>query len=181
MVLCLIQADAQAVNIWRAESLSALAATQDYTDLRTNHVVDLTRHNFTRLLASFPKLFEPNKAIKRFHDQVMVPAASIVSKLQGLASVYRLDMLSMYFSGCEPLTKEDLKKVTAIDSETGKTLKPGNAVLSNKEGVIGYFILALEPSVVRENEGASGVYLRQETWLVKLDHGRGSRGLNCDC
>ncbi len=40
----------------------------------------------------FRNFFGQKGAMCRLHDQVTVPATTIVSKLQGLASAYRLDM-----------------------------------------------------------------------------------------
>ena len=44
-----------------------------------------------------------------------------------------------------------------------------SATVSDREGFIGRFVLSLEPSLHRVNEGTSDTDLRQETWLVSLD------------
>lgn len=169
VVLCLNISDSQSINIWRAETMSALAATQEYTDLRDTQVFQWTWDLFQSLSAIFPNLFR-GEAVQRFHHQVTMPATTMVSKLQGLASAYSFDMVRSTLFNWQPLTRDDLKKVIAIDFETGKTLKPSRATVSDREGVIGVFILPLEPSLYRMNEGVGDTSLRQATWLVKVDH-----------
>lgn len=171
---CLTISDSRTINIWRAETLSALAVTQAYTDLREAQIIQCTSNLFEDLSAFFPNLFGRGTAMQEFHDQVTVPAMTIVSKLQGSAPAYRLDMFDNISFKCERFTRDDLNNVTAIDLETRKTLKPGSAIVSGREGVVGDLILPLEPSLHRVNEGASDTDLRRETWLVRLDHGLGS-------
>ena len=172
---CLMISDPQTVNIWRAETLSALAATQECTDLREEQIIRWTPDLYKDLSVFFPNFFGREEAMKRFHDQVTVPAMTIVSKLQGLASAYVLNMVSKNLLNCERVTREDLKTVVAIDLETGRTLKPSSVVVSDREGFIGEFVLSLEPSLHRANEGMSDTNLRRETWLVRLDYALGSR------
>ena len=173
--LGLILSDSQKINIWRAETFSALGATQEYKDLRETQSIRWTRRLFKDLSASFPNLFGPEEVMKRFHDQVTIPATALVSRLQGLASPYRLGMVEKNMLNCQRIAKNDLSKIIAIDLETGRTLKPGSAIISDREGVIGDLLLSLEPSLHRVNEGMSETDLRQETWLVRLDHAQGNR------
>lgn len=175
LVLCLTVSDSQTINIWRAETMSALGVTQEYKDLKEKQSIQWTKTLFESLSASYPNFFGREKAMKEFHNQVTIPATTIVSQLQGVASPYRLDMVEKDFLDYKPFTKDDLRRVIAIDLETGRTLKPGSAVVSDKEGIIGEFVLPLEPSLHRVNEGMSEIDLRQETWLVRLDHALGSR------
>ena len=167
--------DSQKINIWRAETLSALGATQEYKDLRETQSIQWTRRLFKGLSAIYPNLFGPEKVMKRFHDQVTVPATALVSQLQELASPYRLGMTERNMLNRQRLTRNDLSKLVAIDLETGRTLKPSSAIISDREGFIGDLLLALEPSLHRVNEGMSETDLRQETWLVRLDHALGYR------
>lgn len=113
--------------------------------------------------------------MERFQDQVTTPAMTVISQLQGLASPYRLGMVEKNMLNRVRVTKTDLNKVIAIDVGTGKTLKPGSVIVSDRDGVIGDFVLPLEPSLHRVNEGTSETELRRETWLVRLDHPLGSR------
>lgn len=171
VVLILTVSDSQTINTWRAETLSALGATQDYKDLKEEQSIQWTKSLFESLSAYCPKFFGREGAMKEFHDQVTIPATTLVSQLQGLASPYSLKIVEKDFLDYKPFTKDDLRRVIAIDLETGRTLKPGSTIVSNREGVIGEFVLSLEPSVHRVNEGTSETKLRQETWLVRLDIG----------
>ena len=168
-------ADPQAVNIWRAETLSALAVTQVCTNLRKEETIQLTLNLFQSLSGSLPNLFGRAEATRGFHDHITVPAMNIVSKLQGLASEYRLDMASKDLLECRRFTRGDLKKIIAIDLETGKTLRPGSAVVEGREESIGSLVLHLEASLHRVNMGAGDTNLRRGTWLVRLDDSLGSQ------
>ena len=79
------------------------------------------------------------------------------------------------FPNCRRITRNDLKKITAIDLETGKTLKHGSAIVRDREGGIGDLVLPLEPDLRRVREGGSAIDLRKGTWLVRLDKSLGTR------
>ena len=168
-------ADSKRIDIWRAETLSALAATPGYTDLQKEQSRQMTANLFESLSATFPNLHGKIEARRGFHEQVIVPAMAIVSKLQGLASTFTLDMASGDFLNCRKLIRKDLKKVTAIDLKAGKTLKHGSAIVRDREGAIGDLVLPLEPGLRRVKEGGSAIDLRKETWLVRLDERLGSQ------
>ena len=68
----------------------------------------------------------------------------------------------------KPVTIEYLKKCKVVDSESGKHLKPDSAVVSDKNGVIGKFVISLEPCLYRVAKGKE-IVLRQETMLIELD------------
>lgn len=155
--------------MWHAETLSALVATQGYTDLKEEQSRQVTASLFERLSATFPNLPGRIEARKGFHEQVTVPAMAIVSRLQGLASTFTLDMASGDSLKRRKITRNELKKVTSIDMKTGKTLKHGSAIVGNRDGAIGDLVLALEPGLSRVKEGGSAIDLRKETWLVRLD------------
>ena len=164
------------IKVWRAETLNALAATQEYKDIRKEQTVQATVNLFESLSTVFPKLFERRgEVMQSFHNQITTPATTIASTLQGLATWYRSDVASIDLLNHRILSREDLKKVIAIDMETGKTLKPGSRSVAGGEEVIGEFILALEPSLDRVIEGRSVIELRKETWLVRLDDNLGSQ------
>lgn len=59
----------------------------------------------------------------RFHNRVIVLATTIASQLQGLASAYRLDVMSKDLVKGKTVTRENIKKVVTIDLETEKTLE----------------------------------------------------------
>lgn len=178
VVLCLTIPDSRTVNIWRAETLSALAVTPECKDMRSKHTCQLTLDLVKYFSPFLPHIFRRGDAMQGFHDQVAIPAATIVSNLQGSASQYRLDMAGKDFRNRKRLTREDLRSVIAIDVKTGKTLKPSGAFVSSRDGFLGSLLLPLEPSLHRVNEGRSDTVLRRETWLVSLhdareDHARG--------
>ena len=155
--------------MWRAETLSALAATQGYTDLKEEQSRQVTANLFGRLWDTFPNLHGTVEARKSFHEQVTVPAMALVSRLQRLAFTFTLDMASGDSLECRQVTRNDLKKVTAIDLKTGKTLKHGSAIVGNGDGAIGDFVLSLEPGLDRVEGEEKAIELRKETWLVRLD------------
>ena len=101
---------------------------------------------------------------------------AIVSKLQGLASTFELEMASGDLLNYRKMTRNDLKEVNAIELETGKTLKHGSSRVGDREGAIGVFVLPLEPGLHRVKEGGSAIKLRKETWLVRLDDDDASLG-----
>lgn len=143
-MLCLIISDSQTVYIWRTETLSALATTQECTDLKEVQIIQCTPALFENLSVSFPDFLGREEVLNRIHDRVTVPAAIIVSELHGSALVYRLDI--------QRFTKDDLETVIVIDVETEKTLRPGSAIVSDRGTVIGDFVLSLEPSLHRVSE-----------------------------
>ena len=160
-VLCLTISDPQTVYIWRMETLSALATTQECTELKEEQNIQCTPALFENLSVSLPDFLGREEVPNRIHDRVTVPAAIIVSELHGSALVYRLDI--------ERFTKDDLEKVIVIDVETEKTLKPGSAIVSDREAVIGDSVLSLEPSLHRVNVRGSNIHLHPERWLVRID------------
>ena len=155
--------------MWRAETLSALATTQGYTDLKEEQSRRVTANLFGRLGDIFPDLHGTVEARKGFHEQVTVPAMAIVSRLQGLAFTFTLDMASGDLLKGRKVTRDDLKRVTAIDLKTGKTLKHGSAIVRNRDGAIGDFVLSLEAGLDRVKGEGGAIELRKETWLVRLD------------
>lgn len=155
--------------MWRAETLSALSATQGYADLKEEHSKQVTANLFACLAATFPNLHGEVEARKSLHEQVTVPAMAIVSKLQGLASTFTLDMASGDLACRRRMSRNDVKKVTAIDLKTGKRLKHGSPMVEDRNGAIGDFVLSLEPGLRRVREGGIAIDLRKETWLVRLD------------
>ena len=82
--------DPQSVNIWCAETLSALACTQEEMDLRKEQMVQHRPILFESLTTCFTKLFESEEALMKFHENITVPAMTIVSKLQRLTSAHSL-------------------------------------------------------------------------------------------
>ena len=161
--------------MWRAETLSALATTQASTDLKDEQSWHVTANLFEILSTIFPNLHGGAGARRGLHERVTVPAMAIVSKLQGLASTFTFDMASGNSLDSRRISRDDLKKVTAIDLKTGKRLKHGSAIVENSNGAIGDFVLALEPGLRRVRERGSAIELRKETWLVRLDESLGNR------
>ena len=50
------------------------------------------------------------------------------------------------------------------------TLKPNTVVVADQNGVFGKFIIMLEPTLYRVNMGKKDSILRQDVFLVELDH-----------
>ena len=68
----------------------------------------------------------------------------------------------------KPVTIDYLRKCKVVDSKSGKPLKPDSAVVPDNNGVIGNFIICLEPCLYRVAKGKE-IVLQQETILIELD------------
>ncbi len=69
----------------------------------------------------------------------------------------------------KPVTTDLLKVFRIIDSKSERELKPNSAVIADENGIIGKFILCLEPGLYRQIKGKKTT-LHQEMFLVELNH-----------
>lgn len=67
-----------------------------------------------------------------------------------------------------------------IDIKTEKWLKPDSAVVADRQGIIGDFIVGLEPGLYRIKRDKQEAVLRQPTYLVDLRHPVGKRNRGSD-
>ena len=167
--------DSQRIDMWRGETLSALAATQASTDLKDEQNWQVTANLFEILSTIFPNLHGKVGASWGLHKHVTLPAMAIVSKLQGLASTLTLDMASEDSLDNGRISMKELENVRAIDLKTGKRVKQGSAIVGDLNGAIGDFFLTLEPGLRLVREGGSAIELRKGTWLVRLDDSLGTQ------
>lgn len=166
--------DIMTIVAWRSETIKALAARTEYKNARSQVAQEITNSLFLDIGTTFPLLFDPQRSMANFHDQVMVPAASLAVKMQSSASTYGLLMPKKLRSKLSAATTDHLRKSKLVEVETGKVLKPDCAVVARNNGVIGEQIIVLEPSLNRTYGNEDAVVLRKSMVLVELLHPLGT-------
>lgn len=161
---------------WRSETLKALSATSECINARGKKVKDINDLLYRDLGKIFPLLFshQADRAIS-FYDQIMVPAAKLAVKIQTCAIPYVFSIRKSPLCNFMPLILEHLTMFRLTEYRTGKLLKPDSAVVPDDRGVIGRFIMLLEPSLHRVNGKGDVTMLRLATFLVELNHPVGKR------
>ena len=109
-------------------------------------------------------------SMERFYQQVLEPAAKVATMIQTSASTYRYSMSDHPFRKWEPLSLRHMKTHRMLDIKNGSYLKANAAVVADEQGIIGKFIIPLEPGLYRMKEGKDETRLRQVTYLVELNH-----------
>ena len=89
-------------------------------------------------------------------------------------SDYAVHIPKLLVTKFKPATMDMLKMTKMLDSKSGKHLKPDSAVVADKDGVIGKFILGLEAELCCVAKGKETM-LYQGTILVELFHPLGKR------
>ena len=149
-------------------------ATTECTEYSKRQLQDLNYDLIGELSKNLPILFSGRERIRRFYGQVMRPAAKLAAKIQTSALNYIFDMPESPLTDFKPLIADYLKLDKMTDIRTGKHLKPGSAVVGDKDGVIGKIVICLEPCLYRVIKGKQTT-LRQGVYLVELDHPLGKR------
>ena len=101
---------------------------------------------------------------------MLEPAAKVATTIQTSASAYRYSIADQPFGNWEPVSLRHMKMHRMLDIKNGRFLKPDAAVVADKQGNIGRFIIPLEPGLYRTNEGKDETKLRPEMFLVELSH-----------
>lgn len=118
---------------------------------------------------ALPELFSGPQAHDTFYDQVLLPAVELANAIKMSTTEYVFVLPQFFLDKFEPAIIDVLKTGKMVDSQTGKHLKPGSAVVTDKDGVIGHFIISLEPELCRVIRGQKTT-LNQGTILVELYH-----------
>ena len=125
---------------------------------------------FESLSETLPIVFGNPESMKRFHKQIMQPASKLATTLQASCSNYCFQIAEAPFPKFDPLTTNHIQSNGMIDVKTRMTLKPNTGVVADDNGVIGKFIMMLEPGLYRVNKGKEDSTLRQGVFLVELHH-----------
>lgn len=135
---------------------------------------DLNSRLFKELSEALPTLFSGMQTHATFYDRVLLPAVKLANTVRMSTSDYVLSIPELPFTAHKPIITDLLKVHKMLDLESGRHLKPDSAVVANKDGVIGDFVLCLEPGLSRVIKGKETT-LRQAIFLVKLNHPLGKR------
>ena len=166
-----------AIQSWRADTLTALAATKELQKNRLGLCDQITHTIYDEVAAYFPVIKKNKESLQGFYDKVISPAIELANKIQTSATRYGFSphMRTIQpFSG-NKLTHHQLSASKVIDVETGKTLKVDSPVQQDERGELGRNILLLAPALYRHNPGQASIQLVKETVLVKLDKPLGRR------
>lgn len=115
------------------------------------------------------RTFSGLQAHATFYHQVLLPAVKLANTMKMSTTEYVVELPRFLLDKFKPATIDMLKTCKMVDSQTGKHLKPDSAVVADKDGVIGHFIITLEPELRRVIRGKYTT-LYQETVLVELHH-----------
>ena len=107
---------------------------------------------------------------ENFHDQVMIPAARLMAKIQLSTSSYSLWLREDPFVDVAPLKFENLVNGRFVDLKSRKLLKRGAVVGTNDNENTARIILPLQPGLRRNNDGRNATILRDQTFLVSVEH-----------
>lgn len=118
----------------------------------------------------FPKLFARRNSMTRFYQQVLQPAAKVAMTIRTSASTYTYSMAGNPFHTWVPLGVRHMTTHRMLDVKNGSYLKPNAAVVADKDGIIGKFIIPLEPGLYRIKEGKDKTTLLPVMYLVELNH-----------
>ena len=135
---------------------------------------DLNSRLFKELSEALPILFSGMQTHATFYEQVLFPAVKLANTVRMSTSDYVLSNPKLPVTTHEPIITDLLKVHKVLDFESGRHLKPDSAVVADKDGVIGDFVLCLEPGLSRVIKGKETT-LRQAIFLVKLNHPLGKR------
>lgn len=99
----------------------------------------------------------------------MLPAANLANMIQTSSSTYEFQMPNIY-TRWVPLSNSFLQDphCTLVDIKTRKTLKFESKILADEHGVVGDFIISLDPGLYRQNAGKDKTHLHSTSFLVEL-------------
>ena len=118
---------------------------------------------------ALPVLFSGPESHATFYDQVLFPAVKLANSMKMSTSEYVVTIPQLLVTRFKPVTIDMLEKSKMLDSKSGKHLKPDSAVVADKDGAIGNFIIGLEPELCRVAKGKETM-LYPGTILVELFH-----------
>lgn len=143
--------------------------TTRYAEYCQQQAINLNTNLFKVLSMALPELFSGPQAHVTFYNQVLLPAVQLANTMKMSATEYAVILPQLLFDKLKPATIDMLKMCKMVDSQTGKHLKPDSAVVTDKDGIFGHFIIFLEPEL-RRVIGGKEMTLYQGTALVELYH-----------
>ena len=79
-------------------------------------------------------------------------------------------MADISFHDWPPLGLRHMETHKMLNIKNGGYLKPNAPVVADEQGIMGKFIMPLEPGLYRKKGGGDEMTLRPEVYLVDLDH-----------
>lgn len=140
-----------------------------------HNIEAITRQLFDELGKALPLLFRGQRNKEKVYREVMLPAAELANLMQGSATSYKLHMPTTILTRHKPAVMEDLKRYRVVEARSGKHVKPVSAVAADEHGVIGHYIINLEPALYRVNGNQEEVVLLLPMFLIELLHPLGKR------
>ncbi|KAL8736693.1 MAG: hypothetical protein Q9166_000059 [cf. Caloplaca sp. 2 TL-2023] len=170
--------EAEAIAIWRSDTLSALSTTSDFKQNRRKCYSQMLDAIFKEVARFFPIIEKTHGSMERFLEKVLSPAVKLASTLHLSPTKYEFvpKMRRVAFSGSDSvvaLHHPSLAKL--IDVETGKTLKVDSPIQSDEKGNFGMQLIRLASALYRQDPGQNGLLLVKEIGLVKLHKPLGRR------
>lgn len=159
---------------WRSETLKALAVTTECRNCCQQQSQKLNSRLFKELSKALPTLFSGPQTHATFYDQVLLPAVKLANMIRMSTSNYEFAIPQSPTTEFEPVFTDLLKVHKMIDFNSGRQLKPDSAVVADQDGIIGDFIICLEPGLCRVVKGKDTA-LRQGLFLIELNHPLGKR------
>ena len=163
-----------AIASWRSETLKALGKTTTWKHCCEQQALELNVTLFKKLSSCLPVFFSSIETRESFYNQVLLPAVEPANTIKMSTSEYTFSLPRFTLASRKPVTMETLRTCKMLDLQTRKHLKSDSAVLADENGVIGDFIMLLEPALRCVNRDKATV-LHQGTVLVKLSHPLGKR------
>ena len=164
--------DSVAIASWRSETLKALDKTTKCGDYCQQQLRELNCTLLNKLFTALPVLFSRPQTYATFYDQVLYPAVKLANAIRMSTTDYVVSIPeSLLIKNSRPvaITMDMLERHKIVDFKSGKQLKPNTALVVDKDGVIGNFIVLLEPSLYRVSKGRL-TNLHLGTILVELNH-----------
>lgn len=169
--------DRTTVDIWRSETLAALAHSPDMKRFRSAKALDLAEQLKKAIVAVMPEDFAPDANLGSIHEKIVVPAMELALNIQlTLGRYYFYPCTASITTAERRLTLQDSSKNVMIDITTRRILNDNSLVIVADDGTIGEKLFVLEPSMIRRGRGRKAhVLMRKAVYLVKLDKPLGKR------
>lgn len=169
--------DPKTIRAWKAETLTAIAASVEYKQDRAEATNKLRISLITAVASVLPGVVESEPSQKNLFEKVIEPAVDLAVKIQTSAAEYRFNpRIAMKGQlGRRSVTSSDIPDFKIVDIKSGKHLRADSQVVPDNNGRIGDRLLILTPALVRCRPGSRSVRLSQEAILVELNSPLGRR------
>ncbi|KAI4238800.1 MAG: hypothetical protein L6R40_005655 [Gallowayella cf. fulva] len=170
--------DAESINTWRSDTLSALSTTGDLQQKRRETYLPVLEATIEEVAKYFPGIEKTQESAERFVDEALTPAVKLANTIQLSPTKYefvpKMGKVPL-FSRPNILKHQHLSLARLIDVEIGKTLKVDSPVQADENGEIGIQMMMLAPALYRRDPGDRMILLVKEVDLVKLHKPLGRR------